>query len=188
MSDEVAGHERKGEKKLIDLLASIRDADSARERSLLVKEIANEIAKNLVLTAVITVLILVSIFEIFIGLVNMNDCPVNKKIPIWLVVSGGTSCLRYIVATILSVKINKMGTLYAFRATWEAAFSVFWLVWLILGSYWTYSVYNKVVHDIGTNNYCDQLTYIFTFIRITASYVMIVLWICCFCCWWFFQK
>ncbi|KAL6740734.1 hypothetical protein Aduo_014059 [Ancylostoma duodenale] len=95
-------------KDLVDLLASIRDADSGRERSVLVKDLANELAKNIIVTVIFTILIMVAIFEIFVGAINWDDCPVKDWIPMWLVISGSTNCLRYIVAIALALKIHAM--------------------------------------------------------------------------------
>ncbi|KAK6056343.1 hypothetical protein COOONC_06151 [Cooperia oncophora] len=39
--------------------------------------------------------LLIAIVEVVVGSLNVHNCPVNNMIPIWLIVSGGVSCLRY---------------------------------------------------------------------------------------------
>ncbi|KHJ80866.1 hypothetical protein OESDEN_19454 [Oesophagostomum dentatum] len=188
MSDESVdtARELRKSRDLVDLLSSIRDADSGSERSVLVKEVMNELAKNVAMAGVLTALVIISIFEVFIGAVNVDNCRVMEMIPVWLMISGSASCLRYSVAIVVSLRDHNYGKTSTFRAIWEVGFSVFWFVWLIFGTYWTYSVYGKVEYDQYAKNYCDHLTYLFTFVLITVDYVMIAVWIwCCFiafCC------
>ncbi|EYB89608.1 hypothetical protein Y032_0230g2984 [Ancylostoma ceylanicum] len=281
--DDTERRVRSEDRNLVDLLATIRDADSGRERSILIKGIANELAKNIIVAVILTILVVVAIFEIFVGVMNWDDCPVQNLIPLWLLVSGSTSCLRYIVAIALAMKVStigcdkgprralgvggcricggfqvrylpeqiflqnvrfdeksrclgdlaiiptnyirffsifcrflcyrsvtgwsiqefaqirasfikanilqkyllgqdtKTGRVSQFRAIWEAVFSVFWLVWLILGSYWTFSVYDTVLFKQGSAAYCDHLTYVFTLFILIASYAVMAFWICGCC-------
>ncbi|EYB89607.1 hypothetical protein Y032_0230g2984 [Ancylostoma ceylanicum] len=104
--DDTERRVRSEDRNLVDLLATIRDADSGRERSILIKGIANELAKNIIVAVILTILVVVAIFEIFVGVMNWDDCPVQNLIPLWLLVSGSTSCLRYIVAIALAMKVR----------------------------------------------------------------------------------
>ncbi|KAL6742708.1 hypothetical protein Aduo_015831 [Ancylostoma duodenale] len=60
-------------------------------------------------------------------------------------------------------------------------FLTIWIIWLILGSYWTYGVYSDVVYEAGKPNYCDQFTYMFAFVIITLTYVLAGILLCCCC-------
>ncbi|MCP9258553.1 hypothetical protein DINM_001581 [Dirofilaria immitis] len=52
-----------------------------------------------------------------------------------------------------------------------------------VGSVWVYSVYDDVQYSSPRdNNYCDQFTYIFSFVFVTLGYVLLACTLCCFCC------
>ncbi|EYC13402.1 hypothetical protein Y032_0044g971 [Ancylostoma ceylanicum] len=60
-------------------------------------------------------------------------------------------------------------------------FVTIWIIWLILGSYWTYGVYGDVVFEVDRPNYCDQFLYMFAFVIITLTYVLAGILLCCCC-------
>ncbi|VDM59163.1 unnamed protein product [Angiostrongylus costaricensis] len=93
---------------------------------------------------------------VIVGAVNRDQCDVNPKIPTWLIVTGTVSLIRS--------AIN-----FFFR--------------FILGTIWVYWVYDHVSYDPRAGpNYCDQLTYVFSFVFITVSYAIMILSCLCFCC------
>ncbi|KAK6051099.1 hypothetical protein COOONC_11396 [Cooperia oncophora] len=111
--------------------------------------------------------------------------PVNNMIPIWLIVSGGVSCLRYTLHICFGIVDRNKGDLLKIRAFLELFFCIFWIIWLILGTFWTYSVSKIVTYDKQDGStYCDHLTYVLAFVIITAIWVIMVMFLvsCCCCC------
>ncbi|KAK6753001.1 hypothetical protein RB195_012546 [Necator americanus] len=178
-SDE--NENRRPEDVLGSMMASILGADSARERSELVREGLHTMARTVVAVILFSLLLAVGVLEILIGAMNIGSCPIRPLIPIWLVVAGSVSSLRNITGILLSVWDDKSGRIAAVRELLIGIFAAFWIIWLILGSYWTYGIYNDVVYDEGKQNYCDQLTYKFTFGIITLTYVIVGVLLCCCC-------
>ncbi|KAK6038882.1 hypothetical protein COOONC_23613, partial [Cooperia oncophora] len=82
-------------------------------------------------------------------------------------------------------KDRNKGDLLKIRAFLELFFCIFWIIWLILGTFWTYSVSKIVTYDKQDGStYCDHLTYVLAFVIITAIWVIMVMFLvsCCCCC------
>ncbi|VDM40965.1 unnamed protein product [Toxocara canis] len=51
------------------------------------------------------------------------------------------------------------------------------------GSVWIYSVYDEVQYTSPSDiDFCDQFTFVFSFVFVTLGYVLLALTMCCFCC------
>ena len=121
----------------------------------------------------------------------------EKKI--FLLVAGSTSLAllvaRLVVARVLIPKFNKiesvgqtsetkksnsetMDMAIKFLRTFDTVASVFSTLWLLIGSYFVYSCYDKVIHDEkdkDSDNFCDYTAYLFAFIVITIGFVSLAL-------------
>ena len=54
--------------------------------------------------------------------------------------------------------------------------SIFSTLWLLIGSYFVYSVYDDVTHKkLDDENYCDYTAYTFAFIVITIGFISLAL-------------
>ena len=114
-------------------------------------------------------------------------------------VAGSTSLAllvaRLVVARVLIPKFNKiesvgqtsetkksnsetMDMAIKFLRTFDTVASVFSTLWLLIGSYFVYSCYDKVIHDEkdkDSDNFCDYTAYLFAFIVITIGFVSLAL-------------
>ena len=121
----------------------------------------------------------------------------RKKI--FFLVAGSTSLAllvaRLVVARVLIPKFNKiesvgqtsetkksnsetMDMAIKFLRTFDTVASVFSTLWLLIGSYFVYSCYDKVIHDEkdkDSDNFCDYTAYLFAFIVITIGFVSLAL-------------
>merc|ERR1712038_501332 len=126
-------------------------------------------------------------------------CKIQPMIPIYLIVAGSTSLAllvaRLVVARVLIPKFNKiesvgqtsetkksnsetMDMAIKFLRTFDTVASVFSTLWLLIGSYFVYSCYDKVIHDEkekDSDNFCDYTAYLFAFIVITIGFVSLAL-------------
>ncbi|VDM54754.1 unnamed protein product [Angiostrongylus costaricensis] len=164
---------------LSSILASLRLIDSARERSELEREDLHATMRIVLAVLMFILLLVLSIHEVVIAAAKMTSCPVAPLIPVWLIVSGLMGILRNTGAIVCSIYEDKKRRAIAIRDCILGLFTALWIMWLIVGSYWTYSVYDKVVYQSNKENYCDQLLYCFTFSLITTSYVIIGITFCC---------
>ena len=112
-------------------------------------------------------------------------------------VAGSTSLAllvaRLVVARVLIPKFNKsesvgqtsetkksnsetMDMAIKFLRTFDTIASIFSTLWLLIGSYFVYSCYDKVSHDEkDSDNFCDYTAYLFAFIVITIGFVSLAL-------------
>lgn len=130
--------------------------------------------------------LLVDIAHIIIGIVFYDSCTIESKIPVWLIVNGISNIALNLAlgATSIDNYVNRKNPHVARRQKILSLITilVFGLsaIWLILGNYWLYSVYDQVQYDplLDPATYCHEYAYIF------ALWVIIVTWICiiCFVC------
>jgi hypothetical protein len=125
---------------------------------------------------------------IVIGAIYINDCPINNKIPIWLVVSGAFGLLSAIIRTssncyTLYKKRNDENYEMHKKSCLTAAIEFFLFAWFICGNVWVYSVKNVVIDDpTMTGTYCHPTCYYFAFWIITVTWIFMGLLCCCCCC------
>jgi hypothetical protein len=139
------------------------------------------------------IIILINCFtciaQLIIGALNLTNCPIQPMIPIWLIVHGSAGILNSIITLtnnfIIKIK-SKTSPILQYSS---CSIGLFFLVWLILGDIWIYSIWNKVEYNSNsTQFYCDQLTYNIAFWPISAWNTMLILGcgyfilICCFSC------
>ncbi|KJH53183.1 hypothetical protein DICVIV_00681 [Dictyocaulus viviparus] len=123
---------------------------------------------------------------VIIGFVNRYQCTVNSKIPVWLIVTGSLTLIRSAISFIYRVKDEHKQLRPIIVRLFDGLLHLNIFIWFILGTIWVYWAYSYVSYDKTAGpNYCDQLTYVFTFVIITVSYVIMLfscLSFCCCCC------
>jgi hypothetical protein len=93
--------------------------------------------------------------------------------------------LMILMAIFLAAKNSTFVTCFAIVLTIVLyIILIFLLIWLIIGSVWTFSVNDRVIHEYDTVYnfemfYCHPVLYKFTFIYLIISYVLITIQ-CCF--------
>ena len=120
----------------------------------------------------------------------MHECPLERFIPIYLIVGGISGILKNIALIVenivqryserLSDRIKHSKYLvYIWRAV-NLIFNLFMLAWTIAGGYWVYHVYS----DVTNTQYqqCNELLYKFGFGIVTSSYILLLFTCVCACC------
>jgi hypothetical protein len=114
-----------------------------------------------------------TIFVIFVGLPLLNivvgltykeDCPINRSIPLWLIVDG-----IFVILLGLSIFLFK----YYDCSLMSSILALFLFSWLIRGSTWVYKIKDKVVTSNDSSDsllYCNYYCYLLAFWTITISW------------------
>ncbi|VDN04777.1 unnamed protein product [Thelazia callipaeda] len=124
---------------------------------------------------------------IIFGSNNLNKCPVEPYIPIWLIVTGLLSLFKSGTNFYYRAKRQREGRAPSAADVnpnpFDGLLSCFLLIWFIIGSVWIYSAVDLVQYKNPENsNYCDRFTFIFSFVFVTLGYLLLSITMCCFCC------
>lgn len=126
------------------------------------------------------------ITKLVLGILYVNDCPVNKNIPLYMIVSGAcglsiilflllsSSCTYYRSFAIKKKCIHQsMICTIAFARGMQGALAVFLFIWFFVGNVWVFGARQRVRPDRpdDTNNYCQPALYWFAFYVLIFTYV-----------------
>ncbi|XP_064608113.1 transmembrane protein 272-like [Liolophura sinensis] len=127
---------------------------------------------------------------IVIGSMYLHDCPVERYIPIYLVVGGSFGLFYFFISLCNRAKSKRDGeesddSPAPCLSTILCLVSCFTTAWFIAGNVWVYRTYSIWSADPVSKNYCNQTLYLFAFWQLTACYIMLaiglVLVVCCGC-------
>ncbi|CAF1051073.1 unnamed protein product [Rotaria sp. Silwood1] len=130
--------------------------------------------------------LLFTLITLVMGGLNFSSCPIEKRIPIYLVVVS-TINLVMIILTVIGCYLHlkkKDDNLWGFFAITISAIiiiilQIFCFIWLVLGTVWTYSILNEVQYTQGnTQTYCQASLYRYTLISIILQYIIPIV-LCC---------
>jgi hypothetical protein len=150
------------------------------------KLISSILCGSIITTVVLIIFSAFHVLQIFVGVINIEKCPIQSMIPIWLIVMGVGSLILSFIRIIFNVivLVKKCKSLEAERKrsllNWFICFSTLFLfVWFIFGNLLVYSKWNKVKYDINdlTNNYCDKLTYLIAFWSLNIPFIIFIAFI-----------
>ncbi|XP_056009670.1 transmembrane protein 272-like [Ostrea edulis] len=149
-------------------------------------------SKNIIChTVLVTVLVGVSmtlpVAMIFIGVKYINDCPIKRSIPIYLLVGGCSGVLRILATMWRNIRYRRQLDSYndsyihedlyvsqTYRLM-DVTLSLFLIGWLIAGSHWVFSVweppFSQPLHE--PSNWCDRTVYNFAVYQIAGSYAFL---------------
>ncbi|KAF7653811.1 hypothetical protein LDENG_00078190 [Lucifuga dentata] len=138
---------------------------------------AREQNPTLISSAVVVNIIwwMVMIAAIGIGAMHLGSCPIQPKIPIYLIVLGVSNILSLSLTYIQ--RLNSEGTAQCLVTTSVTLLYFFTFCWLITGSVWVYAVY--VPNSAGADNFCHKITYQFAFVVTTIVWVLLSLMFLC---------
>ncbi len=133
-------------------------------------------------------------YVFFTGVQHIDQCPVESKIPIYLIVLGAFGLLRDMIACRNRLKNDGEGeaTSGAMNDGEDEELSerhmycqlltvCFILPWFICGNVWVYKNYTPSFQP-GDSNYCDKTLYLFAFWLNTSVYIVIGGSTTCVCC------
>ncbi|CAF1231577.1 unnamed protein product [Rotaria sordida] len=130
--------------------------------------------------------LLFTLITLVMGSSNFSSCPIEPRIPIYLVVVSTINLVMIfltITACFLHVK-KKDDNLFGFFFITSAAISIlilqlFCFIWLILGTVWTYSILNEVQYTpTNKGTYCQASIYRYTLVSIILQYIIPII-LCC---------
>lgn len=150
------------------------------------KKVAILFVSTIGCTICLAIFLAIPIACIVIGVKYEDDCPVEKYIPIYLIVLGAFGVLRNIVGLYTQVKKRSEESDSddddSKKSLCERTIDCFLIGWFIAGNVWIYSVYEPSYDPTNHHHYCDQTLYLFAFWLTTASYIFIGFVCCCMCC------
>ncbi|XP_060608062.1 uncharacterized protein LOC132760163 [Ruditapes philippinarum] len=125
------------------------------------------------------------IAKIVMGAIHLDDCSIEKLIPIWLIVSG---CAPILFGGMGKQSGEDGGDTNPCAIVCGVIGFLFNLAWLICGSVWVYPNYNTVTADdyvqctanitTGcTEGNCDKNLITFAFAMATLDWIFMGLWI-----------
>ncbi|MEQ2314307.1 hypothetical protein AMECASPLE_010727 [Ameca splendens] len=129
-----------------------------------------------------TVLCIMPIVQIAIGAVYLDECPVQNKIPIYLIVTGVFGVVLNLLTCLPCTQDPKDGSrtmLSQSFTTWNSLVSTFLFCWFITGNVWIYSVYqpNYSKNATDVSSYCNKTLYLFAFWTTTLVYILLGLFV-----------
>jgi hypothetical protein len=127
-----------------------------------------------------------TLITIVIGGSNLSACPVEPRIPIYLLVVGTVNLVSIfftIVAIFLHTREKDENMIGFFYVTSSAIIIIilqfFCFIWLIFGTVWVFGVYDVVQSiEMNKSTYCQAKVYQYTEVSVVLQY-MIPLIICC---------
>lgn len=122
---------------------------------------------------------MVMIAAIGLGAMNMNHCPVQPYIPIYLIVLGAASIISFSLT--YTKNTWSEGVVFILCSSWVALLHLFNFCWFIAGSVWVYSVYPPR-YTPGNRPYCDKTSFQFAFVTTTVVWVLLAFVFTCGCC------
>ncbi|XP_062503669.1 transmembrane protein 272-like [Corticium candelabrum] len=135
----------------------------------------------------------IPITMIAIGAHNLYDCPIQKYVPIWLVVMG----VFQMIETSFRVCFHGSRNEEDDNQASKDPLACFIFAWFIAGNVWVFQNWNeytpvKMNTTTGAlnSNYCDDLTMKFSFGIIICSYLLVggILFCACLCCCFLAQR
>ncbi|KAM5138274.1 transmembrane protein 272-like [Mantella aurantiaca] len=98
---------------------------------------------------------------IVIGSLYIDKCPVEPKIPLYLIVAGAVYLAGFILLPLKMVSVKLIFCL-------EFIFCLFSFCWFTAGSIWVFGIYQDDHRD------CEDLVYQFTFGVLILEYIFLV--------------
>ncbi|KAF8374446.1 hypothetical protein PRIPAC_80875 [Pristionchus pacificus] len=123
-----------------------------------------------------------SILLIVLGALNVDNCPEQPMIPVYLIVCGAVSIVASIFRLICDLFMTNLGREKAkdepivIRII-NGVYTLFGFSWLICGMVWTFGA--SPTYEPGLANYCDYLTYIVAYVSFVIMIVLLVASCCC---------
>lgn len=133
-------------------------------------------------TIFLGIMLAIPIAMIAMGAKYLNDCPVERYIPIYLIVAGSFGVARNLFTIGRrfcqkdeedeeKTKVNPVASVV----------DCFMFAWFIAGNVWIYRTKGDFSTDPTAANFCDPTLYWFAFWITTSVYILIGCCCCCIC-------
>lgn len=124
---------------------------------------------------VIGVIVFIPISMIFFGAIYMNECPVSKYIPVYLLIGGIMGIIKPLLTLSLYVRTSEQDQAEERLRQVGTQSMLNWFIfgWFLIGSYWIYREYEPN-YNPSKGLYCNHTLYTFAFWLITSAYIICV--------------
>ncbi len=179
------------------LVNSVQRRPSHKRNSYRFGRVAGGTAASIFCVIILSIFLAMPITVLVIGTRYQDPryCPIEPRISLFLIVHGSVSLvwiflmiLMILMAIFLATKNSTFVTCFAIVLTIVLyIILIFLLIWLIIGSVWTFSVNDRVIHEYDTVHnfylytYCHPVLYKFTFTYLIISYVLTAIQLCYQC-------
>ncbi|XP_063723411.1 transmembrane protein 272-like [Symsagittifera roscoffensis] len=139
--------------------------ESGEDKVSFVRKVIIILMETIILTVSVVLLLSIPITMIVIGAIKLDDCPVEKFIPKWLLITG-CFCLPHNLHYLgrqLYNKTNNQDGKNAIKNTLKWILYLFFFAWFIAGSVWVFRTCSDVSYTEGSEHYCDPLVFAFSF-------------------------
>ncbi|XP_050417130.1 transmembrane protein 272 isoform X2 [Patella vulgata] len=178
----------------IHLQEASKDAESSCD---FVCRASDILCHTCLVTLFLGLLLTLPIGMISIGVKYLTDCPVQPKIPVYLLVGGCFGLLKLIGMIWKSIQIRRYesmdlfydanGADHAFASStfkiMDTMLSLFLIGWHCVGSYWVFPIwqpyYEPLLHE--PSNYCEKTVYLFASCQILGCSTLVCLVFLCLC-------
>ncbi|CAF0830094.1 unnamed protein product [Brachionus calyciflorus] len=136
------------------------------------------------ITVVVVILMAIPIAMIAIGIYHINNCSIQKMIPIWLIVIGALAITKNVSTLFSRFKNKQENSGSKLLSLFDSFLTLFIIIWFICGNIWVYSNFSKAQtsNPEQSDDYCHPLVLHLAFWIINAVYIIIVTSCIVFCC------
>ncbi|KAK3099398.1 hypothetical protein FSP39_003814 [Pinctada imbricata] len=127
----------------------------------------------------------IPISMVVMGAIYKDDCPIQRYIPIYLIVGGSFGILKNLTSLGQKAKNDRdeEGDEKNMKSNpYDVVLNLFLFAWFIAGNVWVYQIRGAVSSDITSVNYCHPTLYAYAFWLITSVYILLGTTCCCVCC------
>ncbi|XP_064102445.1 uncharacterized protein LOC135212693 isoform X3 [Macrobrachium nipponense] len=159
------------------------------------------LSRTVLMTVILLIIMIVPVLMAIMGVQYLNECPLEPKIPIYLLVGGCFGTLKGLWLLCQQVRsrryeriddafaedgLDEIFTSTSYRAT-DVALTIFLVIWFGMGNYWVYRIYlpNFQVTLFKPNDWCSKTVYLFSVAQLIFVYVVlavVLLTIICLAC------
>ncbi|XP_076446934.1 transmembrane protein 272-like isoform X2 [Babylonia areolata] len=165
-----------------------KDADGPWD---FVRRVIDIVSTTVVVTTLLFITLAVPVVMITMGVKYVDDCPLEKRVPVYLLVGGCFLALKLmgmLWKNLLMRRYENMDAFYDSSET-ELVFtsrtflmmdwilSAFLLAWHLVGAYWVFSLWLPPYHASlhRPNFYCGRSVYLCAVVEIIATGVLLLL-------------
>ncbi|ELU12415.1 hypothetical protein CAPTEDRAFT_212353 [Capitella teleta] len=142
------------------------------------------------LACTIALSITLPIVHVIIGIAYLDDCPIERFIPIYLVVTGCFLMAKGLLAIAEAYHKKELNTDEQYKRPkmficCDAPIGCFLFCWYIAGNVWIFSTVNEYQSvDPALPDFCNATLFLYAYWTTLASYICVaalVLFMCCAC-------
>ncbi|XP_071485362.1 transmembrane protein 272-like [Diadema antillarum] len=152
------------------------------------RKVGSLLLNTLLVTILLALALAIPISMIVIGAIYKDDCPVERFIPIFLIVEGAFQIVKIVLD--MKVRIQRQRLPEGDRESFQPSkpelaigqlLNCFLFAFFIAGNVWVYRIYSPNLSDPTLPDYCQRTLYLYSFWLITSTYIILAASCCCGC-------